>query len=246
MPMTSPGVWRPWPMSTSVPTIERTICQQNAVARISYRNTPSSITSQCERSTRRTVVEPSGPLRQNAAKSCSPRKGSAPRRSRESSISSGTHHAYRARNGSGAGRLTHRVPVRAGLRRVAGVEIRCHRACVAHHDLGAQPAVDRCEKAGRDRLPPRWRSSPPGPMRGRRHRFALRRRSHPRRRATTARAPRGARLRPFAVPVATRTRGSPCRRTQRPARRATRCVAKSVTPVRCAPSARCHRVGDPA
>ena len=49
--------------------------------------------------------EPSGPLRQNDAKSCSPTNGSAASRSARRSSGSGTHHANRSRNGSGTGRL---------------------------------------------------------------------------------------------------------------------------------------------
>ena len=54
----------------------------------------------------RIVVEPSGPLRQNDAKSCSPTNGSAASRSARRSSGSGTHHVNRSRNGSGTGRLT--------------------------------------------------------------------------------------------------------------------------------------------
>ena len=93
-------------LRTSVPTMERTICQQNAVAVMSKRRTPSPRSCQLDSRTRRTVVEPGGPLRQNVAKSCSPRNGSAPRRSNARSRGWGTHHAVRARNGSGSGRLT--------------------------------------------------------------------------------------------------------------------------------------------
>ena len=47
------------------------------------------VSIQCDACTRRTVVEPAGPLRQNAAKSCSPTNGSAARRSSERSSGSG-------------------------------------------------------------------------------------------------------------------------------------------------------------
>ena len=51
------------------------------------------------------VDEPSGPLRQNDAKSCSPTNGSAASRSARRSSGSATHHTNRSRNGSGTGRL---------------------------------------------------------------------------------------------------------------------------------------------
>ena len=93
------------PVSTIVPTIERTICQQKARARISYVRTSGSDADQRDSNTRRTVDAPGG-RRQKAAKSCSPTKGSAARRRSDRSSGSGTHHAYRARNGSGSGRFT--------------------------------------------------------------------------------------------------------------------------------------------
>jgi hypothetical protein len=80
-------------MSTSVPTIDRTICQQKAVARISNQATPSPTSIQRASSIRRTVVEPGGPPRQKAAKSCSPTKGSAPSCIASKRSSPGTHQA---------------------------------------------------------------------------------------------------------------------------------------------------------
>jgi hypothetical protein len=105
-PSISPGRRLPTPTSASVPTIARTICQQNATARISYRNTPSPSSTHDDSCTVRIVVEPSPPLRQKDAKSWSPTNGSAASHSARMFSGSGIHHVNRSRNGSGVGRFT--------------------------------------------------------------------------------------------------------------------------------------------
>ena len=67
-------------------------------------------------------------LRQKLEKSCSPRNGSDANRILARSSASGTHHAYRARNGSGSVTTNDRVPIGAPLCRATGVERRHRRA----------------------------------------------------------------------------------------------------------------------
>ena len=89
------------------------------------------------------MVEAPGRLRQKLEKSCSPRNGSDASRIRARSSASGTHHAYRARNGSGASRSNDRVPIRAPLRRAPRVELVIDELGTADDDLRREVAVDR-------------------------------------------------------------------------------------------------------
>ena len=107
---------------------------QHAVARVAPRASRGRAAS---------VVDPAGPLRQKLAKSCSPRNGSAPRRSNRRSSGSGTHHAWRARNGSGHRPVHDRVAVRAPLRGVPRVEAVVDELRRAHDHLGPELRAHR-------------------------------------------------------------------------------------------------------
>ena len=85
------------------------------------------------------VVEPSGRLRQNAAKSCSPTNGSAPSRSARRSSGSATHHAYRAQERVGHGPVDDRVAVRRATAPSGGRRTPASTSSHdAHHDLGPE------------------------------------------------------------------------------------------------------------
>ena len=107
----------------------RTICQQNAAgADLVAQHAVAFVDPRRLLNTVRIVVEPSGPLRQNDAKSCSPTNGSAASHSARRSSGSGIHHVNRSRNGSGTGRLTIVYRYRRHVRRVPRVERRRRRA----------------------------------------------------------------------------------------------------------------------
>ena len=108
---TSPAWRRPTPMSTSRPTIERTIWWQNALARMSNHSKPSPASVQAASSTRRSIVgsgspDPTRGRRQNDEKSCSPISGSHASCSRWRAIGAVTCQVVAARKGSGASRLS--------------------------------------------------------------------------------------------------------------------------------------------
>src|SRR5205823_4508898 len=94
-----PRLLPPVPTSTRVPTTERTIWWQKALASISKRRIRLSTWHQPASRTN-LVIEPSGGLRQKAAKSCDPRKGSHASCMARRSSGASTCQAVPDRNGS--------------------------------------------------------------------------------------------------------------------------------------------------
>src|SRR2546423_1178991 len=101
----SPARRRPRPISTIVPTTERTICWQNDDASISNCRTPPPTSCHPRSSTRRTLPPPACD-RQKEVKSCSPMSASPAACIARTSSGALTCHDVAARNGSGTARLS--------------------------------------------------------------------------------------------------------------------------------------------
>ena len=158
----------PTPTSTSVPTIERTICWQNAVARdVEAQHAVAEVVPARRRAPAAPWSSRRGPLRQNEEKSCSPRNGSAASRSSPRSSGSGTppggagQERDRARAGSGScsGSARQRAERRASKSRVD------QRRRRARRPRGRSWRVDRVRRRARGRCRRRRRPgpTPPGP-----------------------------------------------------------------------------------
>src|SRR3546814_1330156 len=120
----SPALTLPWPAATMVPTTLRTIWWQNAVPLISKRKIPSPRSSQPALRIRRTGEGGSWSAstlgrRQNAEKSCSPRKGSLASSRRSSDSGCGTCHERCALKGSGTSRSEEHTSELQSLMRIS-------------------------------------------------------------------------------------------------------------------------------
>ena len=148
----SPGVSFPAPTSTSVPDdrahhlpAERgraDVVAQHAVADVD----PARLEHPPDRG------RALRPLRQNAAKSCSPTNGSAPSAQQRAGRAA---RAPTTRSGRGTGRASAGSRPCSGTRRhvrgAPGVEAGVDELGVAHHDLGPELRVDRALHAARGR-----------------------------------------------------------------------------------------------
>ena len=221
----------PTPTSTSVPTIERTICQQNAVAgcrSAARRRRGRASATRAPGASWSSPRDPCGRTRRSRARRGTGRRRAAAARGRAAPAPTtrcgrGTGRARRGSRSCSGTRATARSGGRRSRRRRAR-----RRAPRPRARAGALTARATCRRRRRRRRPA---ATPPGPTRARRRRCARRTSSSSRRAAARARARRAARPRPCAARAARRSRGSRCRRT-RPTSLSTRSPTSLVARLR--------------